>query len=212
MSDETCHKVNCNDEHPRHTHHSNSAGDAGGAGAVISVDAGQANPNCPEGYIWAGLNCVKDDGQSTECSEGYKWNGEECLPDDGDFDWAPGFTGDINGDCVPCNIGPEIVGIQMNTDGMLECCASSASATRLDFYITINGGATWYLFGTVPNGSGTQTYDLQEVIAAGELLTGQEVGLRVIGSTADCEETAGDVYIVYWHVVSFPHVFFGACT
>ena len=99
MSDETCHKVNCNDEHPRHTHHSNSAGDAGGAGAVISVDAGQANPNCPEGYIWGGLNCVKDDGSSTVCDDGFRWDGSGCADEDGDC--SDGYY-DLNGVCTPC--------------------------------------------------------------------------------------------------------------
>lgn len=100
MSDTTCKSDSCTCL-DKYAYSSQNATDAGGAGSVVSTDAGSTNPNCPSGYVWGGLGCVKSDGDDTECSTGYLWSGAECLANDDDFECAEGYR-DVDGECVEC--------------------------------------------------------------------------------------------------------------
>lgn len=58
-------------------HQSNQATDSYGSAGSTAV-AGMSNPNCPEGYIWGGLACVRVQTPQV-CSTGYTWNGSACV-------------------------------------------------------------------------------------------------------------------------------------
>jgi hypothetical protein len=101
MSDTICHKINCGGNAATSDYYKSvTASDSGGAGAVIETDAGQSNPNCGEGYVWGGENCVLFQADDTECSDGYHWGGLECI-EDGDS-CSDGYYVDSNGDCIDC--------------------------------------------------------------------------------------------------------------
>lgn len=72
----SCERISCCPDDP-FVYRSNTASDAKGDADNPDV-AGPSNPNCPTGYRFGGLACVRAVG--TICSTGYVWNGTACVP------------------------------------------------------------------------------------------------------------------------------------
>lgn len=69
--------------------------------ASQSIDQqGPVNPNCPDGYLWGGLSCVREQDPQV-CSDGYYWNGERCVSEGDSVVCADGFylSGGV---CIEC--------------------------------------------------------------------------------------------------------------
>jgi hypothetical protein len=71
-----CELITCCPEDP-FVYRSVTASDAKGSGT--GDVAGPVNPNCPDGYIFGGLACVRVQDPQV-CSTGYTWNGSACVP------------------------------------------------------------------------------------------------------------------------------------
>jgi hypothetical protein len=73
-----------------------------GTDADGDVDrGGPKNPACPDGYVWGGLSCLREQ-EPQVCSEGYFWNGIKCTTNE---ECANGYY--VNPDfpltgCQPC--------------------------------------------------------------------------------------------------------------
>ena len=67
----------------------------------INRNSGPANPECPVGYVWGGLSCLREV-EPQFCSDGWFWDGTKCV-EGTDVVCAPGFS--LSGGlCVECAI------------------------------------------------------------------------------------------------------------
>lgn len=69
--------ITCCEDDRLGEHAANQATDAAGSAGSTS-DEGMVNPNCPTGYLWGGLACVREQNPQV-CSTGYTWNGTACV-------------------------------------------------------------------------------------------------------------------------------------